>query len=457
MTGTASPATPSATPAAVVERADERLAAFRERQAGQQQFTESGEPVAPSPIESRAATPTPEPAPEPEMPKLRVDPRDAIAARSRAARAARNPDGFTAPADRFNIPAGIPVEGDADDETARRLEEEEAAHRAETSGQGGQQQRQPAPRQEERRTPPTVRTPDGNYTLRVNNQNFTVSRDELLRYAEVEPSEAEGFSDLSLVRLAQKHIYASSEVERAKVEAKSIRQAQRTQPGHMPGEDEPSAEDQSNQLQPHGLHSLSDKALMEKVQFGDSDEALEAQQILTTRQFQRMSASDREARIDAEINSVINDFALNSADISQDDFLQGVHQTALTSLAVEEIAAKAPGITSSMVTQLKANPNLALRAYKAAMLDGLQVRPPAELFEAAANTVRTRFGGTTPQREVPRDNPPPAPTDRTVAKRGLIAQPRPESTSISGQQPVPRRASASDKIRASFGNRMNRG
>ena len=456
MTGTASPATPSAVPAAVVERADERLAAFRERQAGQQQFVEGGEPVAPSPIESRAAAPAPEPEPEPEMPKLRVDPRDAIAARSRAARAARNPDGFTAPADRFNIPAGIPVEGDADDEAARRLEEEEAARRAEAS-EHGQQQRQPAPRQEERRTPPTVRTPDGNYTLRVNNQNFTVSRDELLRYAEVEPSEAEGFSDLSLVRLAQKHIYASSEVERAKVEAKSIRQAQRTQPGHMPGEDEPSAEDQSSQSQSHGLHSLSDKALMEKVQFGDSDEALEAQQILTTRQFQRMSAADREARIDAEINSVINDFALNSADISQDDFLQGVHQTALTSLAVEEIAAKAPGITSSMVTQLKANPNLALRAYKAAMLDGLQVRPPAELFEAAANTVRTRFGGTTPQREVPRDNPPPAPTDRTVAKRGLIAQPRPESTSISGQQPVPRRASASDKIRASFGKRMNRG
>ncbi len=455
MTGTASPATPSAPPAAVVERADERLAAFRERQAGQQQFTEGGEPVAPSPIESRAAAPAPEPEPEPEMPKLRVDPRDAIAARSRAARAARNPDGFTAPADRFNIPAGIPVEGDADDEAARRLEEEEAARRAEAS-EHGQQQRQPAPRQEERRTPPTVRTPDGNYTLRVNNQNFTVSRDELLRYAEVEPSEAEGFSDLSLVRLAQKHIYASSEVERAKVEAKSIRQAQRMQPGHMPGEDEPQ-EGQSSQQQPQGLHSLSDKQLMEKVQFGEPEDALEAQQVLTARQFQRMSASDREARIDAEINSAINDFGASNADISQDEFLQGVHQTALTSLAVEEIAAKAPGITSSMVTQLKANPNLALRAYKAAMLDGLQVRPPAELFEAAANTVRTRFGGATPQREVQRDNPPPAPTDRTVAKRGLIAQPRPESTSISGQQPVPRRASASDKIRASFGNRMNRG
>ena len=443
MTGTASQqAQPSPAPV-VVDPAADRLAQFRERQASTG-FAEGVEPAAPAEIHSRTE-PQPEPAaPEPEMPRLRVDPRDAIAARSRAARAARNPDGMTAPADRFNIPQGIPVEGD-DDDAARAAEEAESS-------------RAPVEPQAERPRAPVPAAPsaDGKYSLRVNNNTFSVSREELLRYAEVEPGEAGEFSDVSLVKLAQKHIAASSQLESAKAEAKSIRQAQRMQPGHTPGQDEPEA-DTTTQPAAEGLHSLADKALMEKVQFGDADEALEANRILNQRQFERMSLGNRLSQINGEIGATIESFAQQNADIASDEFLQDVHRTALVSLVVDEIAANAPGMTPNQVAQLKANPNLAMDAYKAARLDGLNVRKPTELFDAAANTVRTRFGGRpTPQREDQRDNPPPA-QPRVEAKRGLLAQPRPESASIGGPQAAPRRQTNSEVIRARFGNRMNRG
>jgi len=441
MTGIASSQAQPTAPAAPMDANAERLAQFRERQASSG-FVENGDPLAPEAIQSRTA-PQPEPAAdEPEMPKLRVDPRNAIAARARAARAAANPDGHTAPADRFNIPDGVRVEGD-DDEAARLAEEADATRAA--------------PQAERPRAPvPATPSADGRYSLRVNNNNFSVSREELLRYAEVEPDEAGDISDISLVKLAQKHLAASSALESAKAEAKSIRSAQRTQPGHMPGQDEPNA-DAIDQPAAEGLHSLSDKALIEKVQFGDSDEALEANRLLNQRQFERMSMNDRLAKIDAEIGSTINSFGEKNADIVSDSFLESAHRASLVNIVADEIAANAKGMTTDMVAQLKANPQLAMQAYKAARLDGLNVRTPTELFDAAANTVRTRFGKQpTPQREDQRDNPPPA-ASRTETKRGLLAQPRPESASIGQQQQPARRQTASEAIRARFGNRMNRG
>lgn len=442
MTGTASQqAQPSPAPVVVDPNAD-RLAQFRERQASSG-FTEGVEPAAPGEIQSRTAPP-PEPAPaEPEMPRLRVDPRDAIAARSRAARAARNPDGHTAPADRFNIPQGIPVEGD-EDEAARAAEEAEAT-------------RAPVAPQAERRPAPPAAAPsaDGRFTLRVDGNDFSVSREELLRYAEVEPDEAPDYSEISLVKLAQKHLAASSRLEAAKAEAKAARATTpRTPQATIPGQDESTADatDQPGEQ----LHQLSDKQLIEKVQFGDADEALAATQLLNQRQFERMSLGERLKEINGEIGTTINSFGEKNADIASDGFLQSAHRATLVDMVVDEIAANAPGMTPNQVAQLKANPNLAMDAYKAARLDGLNVRKPAELFDAAANTVRTRFGRPTPQREEQRDNPPPA-QSRTEAKRGLLAQPRPESASMGAPQAAPRRQTASEVVRARFGNRMNRG
>lgn len=419
---------------------DPGLAAFREKDAAARGFSDQTDPLAPAAIESRAApAAAPEPD-EPDMPRLRIDPRNAISARVKASRAARNADGDTAPADKFNIPAGVRVEGEDADEAARRAEEADAA------------------RAQPRQQPASAPSADGRYTLKVNGNSFGVSRDELLRYAEVDADEAKDYSDMALVRLAQKQIAASTLLDAAKAEAKGARTAQRASQVTMP-DSEPEAEAGSPGA-PQGLHSLSDRDLMEKVQFGDPDEALEAQQLLTRRQYDRISVNDRIATIDREIGDAITSFGESNADIASDNFYQSAHRAALVDMTVDEIAAHARGMTPSQVAQLKANPNLAMQAYKAARLDGLQLRTPAELFDAAANTVRTRFGGQPPvqDRGAPRDISPPAGSDRTEAKRGLLAQPRPESaSSFGGQQQPARRPSASERVRAAYGNRMNRG
>ena len=105
---------------------DEGLAAFRENAAAVRGFSDATEPNAPAAIETKSAPPAP-PAQddEPAMPRLRIDPRNAISARVKASRAAANPDGDTAPAAKFNIPEGVRVDGDPD-EAARLAEESQA-------------------------------------------------------------------------------------------------------------------------------------------------------------------------------------------------------------------------------------------------------------------------------------------------------------------------------------------
>lgn len=424
----------------------ERLAAFREKEGAARGFADQTDPVPPAEIQSRTAPAGHEKDDEPAMPRLRVDPRDAIAARLKASRAAANPDAHTSPVDRFNVPHGVPVEGDEDEDA--RLAEERASAEAET-------QRSAAP---QRATPPAAPQSDGRYSLRVNGNNFMATRDELIRYAEVEPDEAAGMSDASLVRLAQKQMAASSFLDEARAAAKSARTVQRSPQADTPGQDEPNA-DTTVQGAENGLHSLSDRQLIEKVQFGDADEALEAQTILTRRQMSAFSAADRMRAIDGEIGTAIERFGAESQDIASDPFMQAVHRTALVDEVVDELARKAQGVTQQHIAHLKANPNLAMQAYKAGRMDGLQLRTPDELFTAAAQTVRSRFSKEPPpaKHENTRETPPAARSDRTEAKRGLIAQPRPESTSVSAQTQPARRASASETIRSAFGNRMNRG
>ena len=154
------------------------------------------------------------------------------------------------------IPGALPVEDDTqpdDPDTAahekERREAEEAALAAATT---------------EPKEPDKPKT----YSLKVDGNQFTVSREELLRYAEIDAADAEQFSEPSLVRLAQKQIAASNRLAEANALKDQARRTQQPEPAPRPAPTPSPAR-------------TPDPALVnaiEKIQLGDPEEAARALQ-----------------------------------------------------------------------------------------------------------------------------------------------------------------------------------
>lgn len=450
----AAKSTTSAALAAAEAAADpkaHRLAAFRtaEDAAGDrrpQQFSESTDPAAPAPIESR---PVGEPQPadpaaaEPETPPIFADnARKAIAARSRANRAAQP----TPPRPDVDLlPSGVAYD---DDPTALDAADEprEPAPR----------QPQPQPRAEERQPQPAPRG-DG-YSLRVFQNTFTVSRDELLRYADVTPEDAAEMTDRALVTLAQKQLAADALLDQAKQERKASRTAARDDEADPPRGEQRQADHGSPQPG-QGLHGKTNRELMELVQIGDPDEALEAQNLLNRRQFAAQEQGRALAEVDRSITTAIETFANDpqNADITGDDIRAAAHRGQLSIEIANDLR---PLLTDDQYRRIAVDPNLAREAYKAARADGARLRDPSQIFADAAAKVRTSFGAR-PADPDPRTQrlEQDEPSRRDDVKRQLFRQPTRSDSVI--QQPQagqrPQRRDPSSVIRERFGNRMNRG
>ena len=203
----------------------------------------------PAPIQPRAAPVTPAPEADPEAPPpQRVDPRLAMAKRMREERERSRP-GSPLNIDPESIPEGVDVDA---------LEEDQPI----TAG---------------RKPTPAINTDGGGQGLRlkVDGQEFTVSREDALRYAGLSPEDAEGIPDTALARSAQINIAAEQRLERAK-------QQRGGEPAPLPSGDHTGNDLRDNGSrqqapQPSSPPQEDERALMETIQLGDPEEALAAQ------------------------------------------------------------------------------------------------------------------------------------------------------------------------------------
>jgi hypothetical protein len=393
----------------------DKLAAFRDpAPSGDQMpepFNENAEPV------EAAAPPPPALEPEKKDPNdavpMRRDPRAEIAQRARERRDAEAKETVETFGDLNAPPVGVGEEG------------QQQPVEAVNDNQGndnlaiGNDNREPAPE------PKT-------YTLKVNRQEYPVSRDDLIRYAGLSPEEAVGIPDLSLVRAAQMNIAAEQRLAEAK-QANAYRPAAPDALPHQ-GEDQRHVAPQAEQRQP----ALDIKSAVQKIQLGDEEEAaqalLETVSALTSEQLAQQRAADRMSQVQSQIESDLNSFARENPDILNDDVMQAAHRNLIVQEALTDLA-RIPGVTREHVMQAMNNPAHAMQLYQAAVADGYAIRPPAEIFNAAAGKLRARFAPPAPSHADPQQ-----PDPRTVAKRGLIQQPAHNDNG--NQNPAPQQQNA---------------
>jgi len=427
---------------------DARLAAYRNGvdengdQRISQQFSETTQPLAPAAIESKPvgeqhAAPTEE-APEPKP--FQDSARRAIFARARQARDA----------------GGLSIEAIAQTLIGRGIENDDDPHALDDAGSD------PAPRQQQQPAPqPAPRQTDGDrhYTLKVLKNEFGVTREELLRYADVDEATAASMPDIALVQLAQKQIAATAILDEAKALRTESRTVARGQAPDPDRQQQQTSADPGSTTDQTGLHTKSDRDLMEIFQLGDPEEALAAKEILDARATHRRNATNALETVGRDVSTAIEDFAKDeaNADIVADPVRAGAHRAQLTLEVANDLKSL---VTPEQFNRIATDPRLAMEAYKAARADGATVRDPARIFNDAAAAVRQAFGAKDTGGHDTRVQPAAtsAASERDAMKRGLIRQPT-RSDSPSSGAPAPRqeRASASDIIRNRFGSRMNRG
>jgi hypothetical protein len=327
----------------------------------------------PAPV---AAAPEPE---EPKQPTLVVDPRQAIAERFKARRAAQ-------PQAEQIDPYSAPVD---------------AAHEG-------------APAQVEQPNPLIPPLPPKTYTLKVYAKDLTVSREDLLAACEMDESDAAGIPDEALVRMGQKNVAFQMKLDSLKKRA--------APPAFDDGDFEPQPTEEQRRAAPTPRQAEpEDKELIRQIQLGDEDEAADAFDKLFQRRQQAARTADSAASLRQELNTTIEDFGKRNPDIASDDVAADLLRTLSTREAVKELASKV-SLPEHEIKQLLNDPNLAARAYQGARLQGYQLRPTSELFEAAGQTVRERLNMPT-QTSNGQASIPAQQHDRIAMKRALPTQP----------------------------------
>jgi hypothetical protein len=268
------------------------------------------------------------------------------------------------------------------------------------------------------------------YTLKVRGNDIPVaSRDELLKLAEVEADEGTLYTDAALIRLAQKQLAASSYIEDAKGQAKTARQTARASDDTLSDDavDEP---DTDRPAKPSNTKDATREAL-EKIQFGDPEEAAKAlDELIEARVDRRLSDKEQAVvmgAIEDEISTAAAQFEQANQDLFSTDYLaEAIYKGPI----VAEIKADLVrlGASQEQVDKAIRDPVTALEVYTAARAQGKAVRTPTELLTAGADKFRETIGRPkAATATAPQATAPPA-TDRRDAKRALLPQPSRSAT-----------------------------
>lgn len=277
---------------------------------------------------------------------------------------------------------------------------------------------------------PDAAKPDEGYTLKVRTKDVPVKdRAALLELAEVDEEDAELFSDAKLIKLAQKHLAAASYLEDAKEAAKSARTATRAPGDTQP---DPVATDRETQPDPAAPHPEAKdpiKEAIERIQFGDPEEATEAFRDAVAKTAQAAIAEQdlgkRIASVENNVLTATQTFEAANADIVQDpDYAGPLYQRFLPQQFRADLVAA--GLEPAKVDHVLGNTvESAMQAYVAVVADGrVKVRTPDQMLAAAAQELRTKFNRPAP---APTTQPQPAAPSmvdaRLAAKRALPPQP----------------------------------
>jgi hypothetical protein len=347
----------------------------------------------PAPVTAKAP---PAPPKDDEEPPLFRDPRDEIARRARERRAQEE---GTRPGilniDEASIPEGVPIEG-----------QEPAAPPAQPQAAAPQDGpiTPPAPPQQRQQAQ------DGSYKLTVNGSTFNVSKDQLLMYAELDEHDARDVPEPALVKIAQKNLAAEQALQAAKEAKRLARQAAPATEGehHAPDQQsQPDADTRQRKLQ-----------LMETVQIGDPEAALQAKRELDDLEWNERQAQTRLNDAVANAGRQIDEAwkSANLADITGDEVKTSAFAGLLPRKLADEVRRVAPEHITDEVYQVLLNePQRAVAAYQGALAEGRAVRKPAEMIESIASTVRGRF-------TQPVSTPQPT-TTRVEEKQRLMQQP----------------------------------
>lgn len=291
------------------------------------------------------------------------------------------------------IPGALPVEDDTqpdDPDTAahekERREAEEAALAAATT---------------EPKEPDKPKT----YSLKVDGNQFTVSREELLRYAEIDAADAEQFSEPSLVRLAQKQIAASNRLAEANALKDQARRTQQPEPAPRPAPTPSPAR-------------TPDPALVnaiEKIQLGDPEEAARALQAVFDAGVNHALRENDQVHafggVQAEYAAGIDAFTTQHPDVIANPVLSSAHIALVAREIADDIHALGL-VDEAQYSAIATNPKLAADVLTAARAERRQVRTPNAIFEAAFDKLAAIAG-------IPKttEAPAPAPTPRVAVSR----------------------------------------
>ena len=327
------------------------------------------------------------------------DPRDRIAAAQRAKREAES--------EPFINQQGLPVFDDPPDDGAQNEQntQQGAAQKAAPSDSGTGQM----------------------LNLTVNRNNFSVSREDAMRYADIDASEADLYTDIQIVRLAQKHLAAQQLLDEAKATRNSARAARAD--GSQPGDDDNAANQEQQSQQPVQVDHHSKRAeVIEALQFEDpatAGEKLDAyiSDLVDNKIVGRTKAATYKT-VQQDIMTIAAEIEAEHPDITQDRYASVVAKELLLDEAADELVRNA-GLSKQQVDWLRDN-NKLVEAYAAAQVDGIKVRPPREVFESAVTKTRAELGRPAPrqvEQQQPQQQQQPGTHDRFAAKRGLIQQP----------------------------------
>lgn len=261
-------------------------------------------------------------------------------------------------------------------------------------------------------------------TLKVNGNEFTVSREDALRHAGIEPDEAGLFTDVQITRLAQKHIAANQFLEEAKAARNSARAAS-VADGSQPGDDN----DANNGAHedPEEAHQSRRLKVIESIQLDAPEDAAKNldEYIRDTVQstLHGRTKAERAQTLRAEIGESIASVEAAYPEIAGNRYASVAAIEEMYDIVGDELV-NTGHVTPQQVAALRKN-NLLADAFVAASTDGLISRKPADIINAAVERVRNDMGIQTRQPQPARgQQQQPGSHDRIEAKRGLIQQPQ---------------------------------
>jgi hypothetical protein len=349
-------------------------------------------------------------------------------------------------------PAEPTVAPNPRDEIARKFRERRAKDREQFVGHQAEPQplflnEQAAPEAAPAPADPAHPAPQ-TFEIKVFGKSEQVSREQLIAMADLSAEDAEAIPEKSLVKIAQINEAAKRRLEAAKTTPFGAPAAP-VAPAATPAAPQEPTTEQNDPEASRGKPTLKDH--LEKVQYGDPEEAEAAFVSAIDQRLEERQLAERARTIASDNDRAIEAFSQANPDITAHETASRYLLTETTAEIINEL--RALGAPEENLAPLHFNPAKAVQAYREARLSGLNVRTPTEILDAAGKTVRTQFGLT---REGTRPSPSAAPapaTNRVEAKRALTQQPTRSGSPVAIVPPANdnNRSSTIQKMRAARG------